>query len=395
MSLISLRPHQTSHVQRMLKNLSSTNVTIDTSGTGAGKTFTSLFIAQTLGLPLSLISPKSISLVWESLCEQLNISVHSISSYALIAARRVTPWSEPVLVVCDEFHYLKNDTKRFQKVKKLLSILPEGSKVILLSATPYDKESNTTQMKELYKAIATEGCYTDVLSSMSYSIPYSLTITKGYFNVDADAHELYAQGVYKLHSLHRSRYTGRPINPRIVAGMITNGTRMIHDGTVQKLIEIARNRLTVTHQMKLVVIAKYTKNMDLIAEKLCEFGVVQLDGRTTNRLDIIQQFQAPNNTIRVIVTSAQVGGVGINLDDQHGSYPREMLILPSYECIDLVQCVGRIHRSSTKSPASVTLVLANKCTSPIISNVDRKLNMMNTLTDSVAHFVKMTTYTEE
>jgi len=395
MPLITLKDHQTDHVDTLLRHLTNVGIGIDTSGTGAGKTFSSLFIAQSLGLPIALISPKSISLVWETLCRDYDIPVHSISSYALVASRRVVRWTTPVLAICDEFHYLKNDTKRFQKVRRLLSMLPEGSKVLLLSATPYDKESNATQMIELYKAVTSRGCYKDVMSAMAFRIPHTLTITKGYYKLGDEGLVNYRNGVDKLHRLHQIRHGQRAVNPRVVAGLITNGTTLLHDGTFEKLMDVALQRLETTTTTKLVIIAKYIKHLDAIAQALAKYGVVQLDGRTKNRLDVIARFQEPNTTCRVIVTSAQVGGIGVNLDDQHGGFPREMFILPSYECIDLIQCVGRIHRTSTKSKAKVTLINSSQIRSPIESNIQRKIELLETLTNTVEKFTTMDTFTEE
>lgn len=396
---IQLKDHQKAHVDRLLKNLTTFGIGIDTSGTGGGKTFSSLFIAQKLKLPISVIAPKSICLIWEKLCNEYNIPYHSISSYALISSRRLSRFEIPVLTICDEFHYLKNNTKRFRKVKQYLSTLPEGSKVLLLSATPYDKESNSTQMIELYKAVSSKGCYKDVISAMIFSIPHSLTITKGYYKLEDKGLVDYKKGVDKLYMLQRiqdiNRRNGQVLNTNMIAGLITKGTSLLHEGTLEKLLEVSCQILEAKTTSKLVIIGKYIKHLDVIAKHLLKYGVVQLDGRTKNRLQVIQKFQEPNTTIRVIVTTAQVGGIGINLDDQNGEFPREMLILPSYECIDLVQCVGRIHRTSTKSSAKITLINSSQVKSPIESNIQRKINILNTLTNTVDKFINMEIFLEK
>jgi hypothetical protein len=156
-----------------------------------------------------------------------------------------------------------------------------------------------------------------------------------------------------------------PPPPGLIAKLIGSGTRNTHLGSVATVIKIARKIMTDTPQSKVVVIGKFIDQLDFIASSLEEFGVVQLDGRTKNRLQVLDMFQEPSVDIRVIVTSAQVGGVGVNLDDQDGNFPRHMLILPSYECIDMIQCIGRIYRSNTKSEANVTVVYNNQISCPI------------------------------
>ena len=67
-------------------------------------------------------------------------------------------------------------------------------------------------------------------------------------------------------------------------------------------------------------------------------------------------FQQPNLTARVIVTSPQVSGSGISLDDIYGDFPRYAFLSPSYNFINLDQATGRIWRANTKSNVNINMV---------------------------------------
>ncbi len=371
MSLITLLPHQLEHVNSIKECLGTHRIAVDTSPTGAGKTFTSLYQANDSGLPLFTIAPKSISLVWEKLTKQYAILTHSIFSYDIVSHRKIII-REPVFLVIDEFHFIKNASKRYQSILRLLRNLAPQSKVLFLSATPYDKEAHLSQMSALFRSVTDIGEFKDVIFAMEYSLPVSLTVTNGFYQYEMEDQVVYKHGVETLHTINRLLSRKEPPPPSLIAKLIGAGTRDTHWGSMDTVIKVANRILTESPTTKVIVIGKFLEQLDYIAESLDEFGVVQLDGRTTNRMQILEQFQAPSIEIRVIITSAQVGGVGINLDDQDGGFPRHMLLMPSYECIDMIQCIGRIYRSNTKSNANVTVVYNNEIACPIQKCLETK-----------------------
>jgi hypothetical protein len=81
----------------------------------------------------------------------------------------------------------------------------------------------------------------------------------------------------------------------------------------------------------------------------------------TERDRHIQDFQQHNNKVRVLVGTLPVICSGIDLDDKHGSYPREVFIMPCYSAINMLQMMNRFVRSTdTKSNARVRFVYSTE-----------------------------------
>lgn len=75
------------------------------------------------------------------------------------------------------------------------------------------------------------------------------------------------------------------------------------------------------------------------------------------RIECIEDFQS--NRKNVIIAIIQAGGVGVSLHDLHGK-PRMSIISPTWSGQDLVQCLGRIHRAGSKTPAQQKIVFCAK-----------------------------------
>jgi hypothetical protein len=87
----------------------------------------------------------------------------------------------------------------------------------------------------------------------------------------------------------------------------------------------------------------------LIAAGVSSDDIVELHGNADLPApEAMSQFQSGNK--KVILTTAQSGGTGINLDDVIGNAPRTLISMtPNFSANDFMQMVGRVWRSQTAS----------------------------------------------
>ncbi len=73
-------------------------------------------------------------------------------------------------------------------------------------------------------------------------------------------------------------------------------------------------------------------------EGLAEYNPIELTGRISEkkREENINIFQDPSTHCRVLIGNPKVGGVGINLHDTDGRFPRKMYIFPTYDIKSII-----------------------------------------------------------
>lgn len=74
--------------------------------------------------------------------------------------------------------------------------------------------------------------------------------------------------------------------------------------------------------------------------------------------EVVEAFQKGN--AKVLITTAQSGGTGHNLDDTTGNSPRtQIIVTPPFSAIDNSQIWGRTHRLTTKSQSRMKYIFAD------------------------------------
>lgn len=134
-------------------------------------------------------------------------------------------------------------------------------------------------------------------------------------------------------------------------GSLSRGITLIEEGKLPTLTRVILARLKETTQTKIIVFLQRVASMIDLKESLKEYSAEIVNGETPTerRKELISLFQTSNTDLRVLITSTRVSGTGLDLDDQEGSFPREVYLLPSYSYIDDYQGVRRVSRLTTKS----------------------------------------------
>lgn len=133
---------------------------------------------------------------------------------------------------------------------------------------------------------------------------------------------------------------------------------------VKTIARLVRERLDDSKNhpnAKVIVYMNYRGPLDSLAAALSAYAPLVLNGSTSanERRKAVELFQKPSNEARLLLVHPSVGGVGVNLDDVNGGYPRTQYVSPSFSFIGICQLMGRVARTSTKSSSESYLVFSS------------------------------------
>ncbi len=194
------------------------------------------------------------------------------------------------------------------------------------------------------------------------SIPVSIEkdCKNGYYEMDPAEVEQLREGVYLLSKITKYRSdTGDITIERGAWKDITKALMIIEKAKMKLMIRLAKETLDRHPNNKVILYFNYLPTINLAYQTLKEYNPLLLYGKTNvyERDVITKKFQTATADHRLLISNVRVGGVGINLDDRTGDWPRFMFIIPNYNIIDLEQATGRIYRlSTTKSNATIRFV---------------------------------------
>lgn len=154
------------------------------------------------------------------------------------------------------------------------------------------------------------------------------------------------------------------------AAVMTLDLRYRQDAELRKVpvvLDLARD--IVESGQSVAIFVNYMETLKMLQDGL---KAVAIHGQQSGeeRQAAIDAFQA--NRAHAIVCNSQAGGVGVSLHDLTGERPRQSLIMPTYSAQDLIQVLGRIHRSGGKSKSIQRLVYAS---GTVEENVCRTVKM--------------------
>jgi len=146
------------------------------------------------------------------------------------------------------------------------------------------------------------------------------------------------------------------------------------------LIRLTREQLK--KKGKVVVYVNYYNSIKKLKKEFKNYNPLILNGKTKGleRKEIMDKFQEHNNDHRLLIGNTKVGGIGINLHDTHGDFPRTMFIIPTYSILDMHQATGRIYRQGTKSNAKIYFIYSTFHEKSIINAIAKKTKVLKNIT---------------
>ena len=142
-------------------------------------------------------------------------------------------------------------------------------------------------------------------------------------------------------------------------GKITESRREIDSSKVNATARVFEDFLNEYKNNKVVFFCTFKRDMYRMKEILSKYNPLVMNGDVTDsqaRTSMMERFNRPDNKYRVFISNPRVGGLGVELDDTYGDFPRLMLILPNYNFIEQFQGTGRIYRLNTKSKATIRFI---------------------------------------
>ena len=396
-------------------------VALDASDTGAGKTYVALDTVSRLRRPFLIICPKSVKTAWTRTAEQFGVTpIGIITPQRLLYKNpyyKNQEWDLPdnAMILWDEIQQgtAGENTKTTVALGRTkVYRVP----VLAMSATIADSplkmrglgfllglhDFNKSSFKRWCLA---HGCYPspfaygklefskaqrgrDAIAGIHEDIKSSMVRIKREDIPDfpeghviarlVDLDDKYAEEIDKLYKDLDERLKHPSCNELVARGQAREKTECLKVPAFVDLITDALAEGTSP-----VMFLNYHSSREALAEALAEIGinnVSQIHGRQNEeeRARGIDLFQ--DNTNHVCIVMTQAGGAGVSLHDLNGR-PRVSFITPSDKAIDMVQCLGRIHRVGGSKVVQTFILAAGTVEEKVYNNVQRKLYNISLLND--------------
>ena len=177
--------------------------------------------------------------------------------------------------------------------------------------------------------------------------------------------------------------TKQPVAPENKWGAITKALMSLEESKVPLVACLAKSVLDENPSRKVIIYCNYTSVLYQFEELLKEYKPKLLYGATseTQRKRITTAFQKQNNKTRLLIGNTRVGGIGIDLHDTHGDFPRTMFILPSYSILNLHQATGRVNRMGVKSVPTIRFIYTKGIEIKLLESLILKSEVLEDITN--------------
>ncbi len=366
----------------------------DASDCGVGKTIVACEVAKRLGHPVFVVAPKSVLPMWRRTLKEFGIEPLEVINYEKLRASGTKwgrfdvkrfEWSLPVdtLIIWDEAHKLQSPTGLNARMAKAA----KPFRNLLLSAT---LAQDPTQLRaagfllglhtwdNFYKWCIRNGCWRSPFGGIEFKRK-----TAAKYLVALHEQIFPAKGVRVTIESLGDRF---PDNTIIFEAFDLNDGGEIQAAYEQMERDVAKamceenasaNGLTIQLATRQVVELLRVSGMAKMAQELIESGysvalfvnfVASMEAlcvalktkcaiygadssgrpqKPDEREAAINEFGEDRS--RVIVSNSEAGGLGVDLNDKRGEFPRRTLISPTFNAKTLRQVLGRAPRAGTKA----------------------------------------------
>ena len=442
LSGIDLLPYQREPAQRLLKVLLARNCAIDASDMGTGKTYVSAWVAQQIGLPVLVVCPLAVKTSWATVLaqsgtpfrvvnyEQLNPRAKAHTQYGYWSRRgRSEQWhwtlDQKHLIIFDEVHRAGGLNTRASKIVRTRS---GNHPALLLSAT-------LARSPLVMKAICARTGICKPENHYTWSRQYGAVVSRWGRALEWPAGGVHREGtqIYraarraeqKLKELHAKLYNGDlPYGIRIrkselkdfpennILTELVNVSLYKKDEKLQQAynevdeegaisaLELTMRKRQKAELSKVPMMVDETK--DLIREGhsvviFCNFvetlnqlerlfwnkikhSTIRGNQNEGNRNQQIKEFQ--EDQVHLCLVQIQAGGVGVSLHATGDRRPRVSIVSPTYNAVDLVQSLGRIHRANATGAVTQKIIFAEgSIEEEVYESVTKKIKCIDTLND--------------
>jgi len=145
---------------------------------------------------------------------------------------------------------------------------------------------------------------------------------------------------------------------------------------IPTFVELANDLLESNYSV--VIFVNFTQTLKTLALMLHTSSLIYGEQDQKTRDECINNFN--ENKTKIIICNIKAGGVGISLHDIYGGHPRASIISPTWNSLELVQALGRIHRAGGRSKSIQRIVYAaNTIEEKIAEKLRGKIKNINDL----------------
>jgi superfamily II DNA or RNA helicase len=428
--MYELYQNQKIHVENLRKSLEKYSRVLDTSETGTGKTYTSVFVCKQENLIPFIICPKIVIYNWKKVLNNAEIKKYFITSYEkfhnlkyhdeqniehefkLIKKKKIKKDNENIIsyeydesvdiednknkiIIYDEVHKCKNINTINSKILLELTKI-KNIKLLLLSATLLDRHTyfiHVGYVLKIYDSVQKGRMWLNNIikkyghGNEAYGI--FMSINNIYASrmklIDCLGDNIFQNDIYtrceKMDSWELIEKEYENINI-IVKQLQENKkkanvlSRILFCRQQIELLKIPTFiKLTneyIENGNSVVIFVNFTQTLlnlatELNTDCICYGGISEvLINKNIN--DFVE------NKKRVIICNIKKSTIGISLHDTIGNFPRISLISPTWSAIELLQAFGRIYRSGIKSHSKqYILFCSNTYEEKIAENIKAKI----------------------
>jgi superfamily II DNA or RNA helicase len=421
---------QVQHVDQLTNAMRRHGFALDGSDTGTGKTVMGLEVARNIGRIPFVVSPKAVIPSWLEWMKRYRphdpayaFTYDKLRSgktpYLSRVRGKKLQWNldpSKTVLIFDEVHRCKGD--KTLNSKMLAAAKAAGIPTLMLSATvsgsPVDLKAigyllemhgfrdwwhwclsnncgrgrfgglifnnSAATIKKLHDHIyPNRGSRIRIKELPKGTFPETMIVANGYRIEDTKAYDdIYADMAEELNELldKTSNYEESALTIQLEARQKAELLK------VPVFVELAKDAIEEGNSVAIFV--NFRATLDAIGVRLGSLkkGISTIVGnqREELRAESIKNFQ--NDTNRICLAMIQAGGVGLNLHDVNGDYPRVSIISPSFSAVELRQTLGRVHRAGG-STASVQKIVfaADTVEMGVCRAVRRKLTTLDLLND--------------
>lgn len=405
-----LLPYQIQHTKNLVRVINKNNAVLDASDTGTGKTYTAIACCSILKLKPFIISPKSVLSIWRDVCKLFNVIPIGICNYEAIkfgkyyvqGRRKICPyltienkryiWNMPknTIFIFDEVH--KCSGTGTHNARLLIGAKESNVPLMILSATVSDNpmkfrlffyilnfiEPETVKKKNIdlkkYIRIMENWINRDQrpmvrIHNMLYPDRGSrmrIDVLGDMFPKNQISVTPYAVSHNRRNDIEREYTIIRDALDELadktkkdkasIFVKVVRARQKIEMLKVPLFVELANDFME--NGQSVVIFVNFTKTLETLSELLHTDCLIYGDQTAEIREANIQEFQ--NNESKIIICNIASGSSGISLHDIHGGHPRVSLISPTWNSIDLLQALGRIHRAGAKTPALQRIIFIDE-----------------------------------
>jgi superfamily II DNA or RNA helicase len=417
-----LYEYQKNHAMRLINIIKNNNAALDASDTGTGKTYAAVAVCKHLKLRPIIICPKSVISTWREVTKEFKVLPEFIVNYETLQRgkyysvsgdRILCPYIDVKGVKGKEYKFIPSKSNIFifdevhrcagkhtYNAQMLLAAKRTKKPILMLSATIADRaqrfmvffyilnfldpEQHTKYAEYMYRMDQWVNrdakpmvrihhmLYPDRASriridDLGDKFPETQITATSYYmgKTKSDAIEkeyrLISEEIDSLQDKEKK-------DKKNFLVKLLRAHQKIELLKVATIVELVNDFLENNYSV--VIFVNFTQTLNVLSNMLKTrciiYGKQTLEVRERN----IKEFM--NNKQKIIVCNIKAGGVGISLHDKYGGHPRAAILSPTWNSIDLVQALGRVHRAGGKSKSLQRIIYAAKT---IEENIARKIKI--------------------